>query len=156
MGVYFLKFLSRMKTKPHQGHPKTFKTQGKKNSLDFFFQCKFKFNFKIWDSGIFSNSLHPGVIITNIQRHFPERVKGLIENYKLKTIEQGAATTVWAATADELDGKGGLYLEDCGIGEETNDLEKIKETKSGYRSFIMDKTRSDKLWDLSEKLIKRN
>ena len=126
--------------------------------------------------GIFSNSLHPGVIITNIQRHAPERVPGnllilipwinlfvlikcyigLIENYKLKTVEQGAATTVWAATAQELDGKGGLYLEDCKISDEVNDIEKIKQEKFGFMSFIMDKTSSDKLWDLSEKLIRKN
>jgi hypothetical protein len=33
--------------------------------------------------------------------------------YTLKTLEQGASTTVWAAVAPELEGVGGKYLEDC-------------------------------------------
>ena len=35
-----------------------------------------------------------------------------------KSIEQGAATTVWAATASVLDGKGGTYLADCGVSDQ--------------------------------------
>lgn len=32
-----------------------------------------------------------------------------------KTVEEGGATTAWAAVSPELNGKGGLYLEDCNI-----------------------------------------
>ena len=31
--------------------------------------------------------------------------------------EQGAATSVWAATAPELAGRGGIYLENCQVAE---------------------------------------
>jgi len=63
------------------------------------------------------NSLHPGVIPTELMRDNP--IKGSIL-YTLgylfmKSIPQGAATTVFAATAPELKDKGGLYLSDCNI-----------------------------------------
>ena len=32
---------------------------------------------------------------------------------RFKNPQQGASTSVWAATAPELKGQGGLYLEDC-------------------------------------------
>ena len=35
-------------------------------------------------------------------------------NERFKTPEQGASTSVWAAVAPELEGIGGLYLENCG------------------------------------------
>ena len=33
----------------------------------------------------------------------------------MKTVEQGAATTIWCATTPQLDGMGGLYCEDCDV-----------------------------------------
>ncbi len=33
----------------------------------------------------------------------------------MKTVEQGAATTIWCATSSQLDGKGGVYCENCDI-----------------------------------------
>jgi hypothetical protein len=53
-------------------------------------------------------------------RHFSEdqvaavRANCFIMRYR-KSVPQGAATTVWAAVASELEGKGGLYLDDCQI-----------------------------------------
>ncbi len=38
--------------------------------------------------------------------------------HDFKNIAQGAATSVWAATTPLLEGKGGLYCEDCHIGKE--------------------------------------
>jgi NAD(P)-dependent dehydrogenase (short-subunit alcohol dehydrogenase family) len=64
-------------------------------------------------------SLHPGVIAnTSLTRSMPGIVQSL---YKLasplvgKSVEQGAATSVWAATAKELEGKSGAYLNDCAV-----------------------------------------
>ena len=67
-----------------------------------------------------ANAVMPGGIFTPLQRHLPreeqvamgwfdangEPVKGF------KTPQQGASTSVWAAGAPELEGVGGLYLED--------------------------------------------
>lgn len=66
--------------------------------------------------GIHAYSLMPGVIHTPLMRHIPDEMVGmLMERFKedVKTPEQGAATTVWATLAPELDAKGGIYLENC-------------------------------------------
>lgn len=64
-------------------------------------------------------SLHPGVILTGLSRHLALLrlfiTVGLY--FKRKTPEQGAATSVYAATAAELAGHSGAYLADCGIKE---------------------------------------
>ena len=39
----------------------------------------------------------------------------------LQSTEQGAATSIWAAVAPELEGIGGLYLEDCTIAKPWSD-----------------------------------
>jgi NAD(P)-dependent dehydrogenase (short-subunit alcohol dehydrogenase family) len=72
------------------------------------------------NEGIFSNSLMPGAIPTNLQRHMSledKQKRGWVDedgNVKtiegFKTIEQGASTSVWAAVAPELDGVGGKYF----------------------------------------------
>jgi NAD(P)-dependent dehydrogenase (short-subunit alcohol dehydrogenase family) len=72
---------------------------------------------KVLPSSIAAFSLHPGVIPTNLTRSMGAagavfRTVGAIFT---KTIEQGAATTVFAATARELDGRSGAYLSDCAV-----------------------------------------
>ncbi|MET7676898.1 SDR family NAD(P)-dependent oxidoreductase, partial [Streptomyces seoulensis] len=79
------------------------------------------------DSGVRAFSLHPGGIMTPLQRHLPKEEmveRGWIDEQGnplnpagFKTPEQGAATQVWAATSPRLDGLGGLYLEDCDVAE---------------------------------------
>ena len=72
------------------------------------------------DAGVRAFSLHPGGILTPLQRHLPleEQVQlgwvnpdGSLKYPSLfKTPEQGAATQVWAATSTQLDHMGGVYL----------------------------------------------
>lgn len=64
-------------------------------------------------------SLHPGVIPTPLSRHIPMSwvFRSIGRMFFMKTIPQGAATSVYAATAPELKGKGGAYLADCAIVE---------------------------------------
>lgn len=52
--------------------------------------------------------------------------------------EHGAATQVWAAVSPDLAGRGGDYLEDCGIGEAA--------------PHARDERRAAQLWELSERL----
>jgi hypothetical protein len=52
----------------------------------------------------------------------------------LKSVEAGAATSVYAATAPELEGRGGLYLEDCGVAEVNDDENGV----DGVRSYALD------------------
>ena len=66
----------------------------------------------------------------------------------LKTVTQGAATTVWCATSPNLNNIGGVYCEDVEIAE----LATNKSTSSGVMSYSLDKDNAKVLWELSEKM----
>ncbi len=100
-------------------------------------------------------AVHPGVIPTDLSRHMvPEDFEFLQKraptgNLRFKSVEAGAATSVFAATAPELEGRGGVYLEDCGVAE-VNDAE---DAVDGVRSYAVDSAAADRLWSLSEELV---
>jgi NAD(P)-dependent dehydrogenase (short-subunit alcohol dehydrogenase family) len=101
--------------------------------------------------GIRAFSLHPGAILdTQLARHYdPEELKLVVERARqissLKTIEQGAATTVFAATSPLLDGKGGVYLIDC-------DIARIGDGDHDVRPYAIDPDTAVRLWAWSEAL----
>jgi hypothetical protein len=64
----------------------------------------------------------------------------------LKTIPQGAATTVWAATSPSLNEKGGVYLEDVDIALLAVDQ------PSGVKLYSLEEDSAKQLWSLTEKL----
>ncbi|WP_223839893.1 SDR family NAD(P)-dependent oxidoreductase [Nocardiopsis deserti] len=107
------------------------------------------------DDGITANAVHPGIVLTGLQRHITREEKlqfGLIDqngtpNPNFKSAEQGAATSLWAATAAELDGVGGRYLEDCGIGSPAREG-----APGGYEPRILDPEQAERLWKLSTEL----
>jgi NAD(P)-dependent dehydrogenase (short-subunit alcohol dehydrogenase family) len=119
--------------------------------------------------GIRAFAMHPGMIVTELGRHLTDddrkallaRVAAAAEAAKAagkppsaaasrwKTPEQGAATQVWAATAPELAGRGGLYLEDSHVTGPSPD----PGAPSGYAPWALDHEGAAKLWTLSEKLV---
>ena len=110
--------------------------------------------------GIHATALHPGGIHTNLGRHLSEEdaaalLKRIEDNSGkapvFKTIPQGAATTCYAATADELADKGGVYLEDCHIAP-VDDEDK----EGGVRSYAVDPDIAERLWSLSEEMVGQN
>jgi len=65
---------------------------------------------------ITSNALHPGVINTELDRNLSAFSRFAWETYvKIngKTIEEGAATTCYVATSEDLGNVSGRYFEDC-------------------------------------------
>ncbi|WP_145811324.1 SDR family NAD(P)-dependent oxidoreductase [Kribbella amoyensis] len=104
------------------------------------------------DAGVRAFALHPGGILTPLQRHL-ERDEmvgyGWIDadgNPGFKTPAQGAATQVWAATSPQLEGQGGVFCEDCEIAEvSTGDA-------PGVRPYAIDPTSARRLWELSADL----
>lgn len=66
----------------------------------------------------------------------------------LKTIPQGAATTLWCATSPLLNDIGGVYCEDSEIAVLTSDQEMSK----GVKGYSLDQTNAKRLWTLSEEL----
>ena len=111
------------------------------------------------DRGVRAFAVHPGGIMTPLQRHLDRQEmidRGWIDAdgnvlYKFKTPEQGAATTIWAATSPQLADRGGLYLEDCDVSElapEDADLT----TPNGVRDYAVDSVQAARLWTLSAEL----
>ncbi|PIF44963.1 NAD(P)-dependent dehydrogenase (short-subunit alcohol dehydrogenase family) [Chryseobacterium sp. 52] len=115
-------------------------------------------------------SLHPGSVFgTDLGREEPidlyiqmgthdenGKIKPEVEA-RLKTIPQGAATTVWCATNPVLQNTGGVYCENCDIAE--IDLGQIEHryddpaTIRGVQPYSIDKENAERLWKLSEKML---
>jgi len=74
----------------------------------------------------------------------------------LKTIPQGAATSVWVATSPLLDQIGGVYCEDADIAELLSDDPSIQTSaklhQSGVMDYSLDESNAKKLWALTEKM----
>lgn len=66
---------------------------------------------------------------------------------RLKTIPQGAATTVWCATSPMLQHIGGVYCEDADIAKLTTT---ITVGVSGVEAYSLNEDAACKLWKLSE------
>ncbi len=66
----------------------------------------------------------------------------------LKTIPQGAATTVWCATSPMLNGKGGVYCEDGDIARLEND----PAMPTGVNPYSLDEANAKRLWKLTEEM----
>jgi NAD(P)-dependent dehydrogenase (short-subunit alcohol dehydrogenase family) len=99
-------------------------------------------------------SLMPGGIETGLSKYLPKEImEGWLADEEFmrmwKSPEQGAATQVWAAVGKELEGKGGVYLEDCHVA--THEVEGIKDV--GYSDAAYDEEAERKLWTLSCKLV---
>jgi NAD(P)-dependent dehydrogenase (short-subunit alcohol dehydrogenase family) len=111
-------------------------------------------NQRIQSLGMTANAVHPGMIATDLGRHLTKEDMAQLGDMVsstgagYKSVEQGAATEVWAATAAELEGKGGLYLEDNHIGELAEE-----DSNGGYMPFAVDIEIAEQLWKLTEKLL---
>ncbi|RYP75782.1 hypothetical protein DL769_003738 [Monosporascus sp. CRB-8-3] len=98
-------------------------------------------------------SLHPGGIITPLTRYLPT-TKDIEEHpdisKTLKSPAQGAATTVWAAVAKELEDRGGIYLDEVAEAE----LVPLDHPYylGGYAAQAFDPPTEKKLWTESSKL----
>lgn len=66
----------------------------------------------------------------------------------LKSIPQGASTTVWCATSKKLDEIGGVYCEDTDIAT----LAPEGSTTNGVRPYSLDESNAKRLWTLSEEM----
>ncbi len=90
-----------------------------------------------------SNSLHPGVVVTDIARNLPAWQDALFRfagSLFLKSVEEGAATTCYVATSPDLEGVSGCYFSDC----------KPETPEPNMRDPEM----ARRLWDVSEELTR--
>lgn len=112
--------------------------------------------------GIRAYSVHPGGIMTPLARHMTEEDMAMLsarfnrgDAPQLKSVEQGAATTVFAATSKALAGKGGMYLENAGVARHQDDesLDPTEQEGSGVRSYAQDPEVAKRLWAISEAMV---
>jgi NAD(P)-dependent dehydrogenase (short-subunit alcohol dehydrogenase family) len=103
--------------------------------------------------GIRAFALHPGAILdTDLGRNYdPDEMKLVIERARrigsFKTVEQGAATTIWCATSPQLENLGGVYCENC-------DIAAVKtEGDDGVRPYAVDPEIAQRLWAWSERWL---
>eukprot|EP00232_Nephroselmis_pyriformis_P005385 CAMPEP_0182905246 /NCGR_PEP_ID=MMETSP0034_2-20130328/32788_1 /TAXON_ID=156128 /ORGANISM="Nephroselmis pyriformis, Strain CCMP717" /LENGTH=337 /DNA_ID=CAMNT_0025040619 /DNA_START=305 /DNA_END=1318 /DNA_ORIENTATION=- len=97
-------------------------------------------------AGVVAVSLHPGAIITELGRHLEAKIPKALDRVLrkvlsplFKSIPQGAATTMYLATADKIAKPGGYYA-DCNVASQNPDSE--------------DPAIAARLWEVSEQLVK--
>ena len=102
--------------------------------------------------GVHAVAVHPGLITTELGRYFTaEEIEILTEQMtgevQMKSVEQGAATTVWAAVTPELGDRGGVFCEDCQVAGIIDDP---SESEWGVMRYALDPEAAERLWTLSE------
>jgi len=105
---------------------------------------------RLGDRGVHAYAVHPGMIATELGRYMTkDDFQALMDRAKsspsggmpaYKTVEQGAATSVWAATATELDDQGGTYLADTEVTDQ-------------HAPWARDPESAKRLWTLSEEMV---
>jgi len=114
---------------------------------------------RLKDRNIRATALHPGGIQTELLRYTSMDMLMDMTNRsardpvdpdgdlpQVKTVEQGAATSVWAAFVAPAEAIGGRYCEDCHVAEPAG-------TGGGVRPFALDPERAKALWAKSEEMV---
>ncbi|MEL6112053.1 MAG: oxidoreductase [Pseudomonadota bacterium] len=117
---------------------------------------------RLKDDGVRAFAVHPGGILTPLQRHLPKEemiALGWIDESGeipdaakpfFKTPTQGAATSLWCAVSPDLDGIGGVYCEDCNIavvaGPDSPPYGQVA-------PFAVDEAGAERLWAVTEAMI---
>src|SRR6202008_1114599 len=117
-------------------------------------------------NGIRAAAVHPGGIQTELDRHLDRvQIQKTIEQmnkqlasegkapFQLKTIPQGAATSMWAAVVAPADEVGGQYCENCHVGKVVRDDVTIPGVSEGVRSYALDPKNAEALWKKSEEMV---
>jgi len=120
---------------------------------------------RLRETGGLAFSVHPGGIFTPLQRHLPkEEMVALgwldetgepseLARQGFKTPQQGASTTLWAATSPRLTDTVGVYCEDCEIAAPTV-ADSPTARFMGVDPHACNDDSAERLWALSERLLK--
>ena len=108
--------------------------------------------------GLHGLSLHPGNIQTagweGLDQRVVDKMAPFLEmdTFKngFKSVEQGAATQVLAAIGRDFEGKGGIYLDDCGIAQAA---EAGALTAQGYQPYAFSPENESRLWVASMEML---
>ena len=112
-----------------------------------------------------SYSVHPGRILdTNLKKYLSQeelvKLNAIDEDGSmkkdmeatLKTIAQGAATTLFCATSSLLNGIGGVHCEDNDIATVVDTSSVGSQMSNGVLGYAVDQNNAKSLWELSERL----
>ena len=117
------------------------------------------------DSGVRGYSVHPGGIVTPLQRHLEReemvalgwmKEDGSLSDMAaaaFKTPAQGATTTLWAATNPMLKDIGGVFCEDCDVAVLKIEVEDSMKRYRGVADWAIDSDEAKKLWEVTENMI---
>jgi WW domain-containing oxidoreductase len=99
-------------TGEHEYHP--WRMYGRSKLANILFARSLAARFAAEGSRRTAYSLHPGVIRTNLTRHIAD-ADALLAPMKpnMKSIPQGASTTLYVATSADVPAKNGAYFSDC-------------------------------------------
>jgi NAD(P)-dependent dehydrogenase (short-subunit alcohol dehydrogenase family) len=105
-----------------------------------------------------ATAVQPGVIRTELGRHMtPELTQTMVEMIaaageaaRMKSIAQGAATSVWSGIVASADAVGGRYCEDCHLAEITPNDPSVH---GGVLAYALDPARAEALWAKSEEMV---
>jgi NAD(P)-dependent dehydrogenase (short-subunit alcohol dehydrogenase family) len=135
-----------------------FGAYGRSKTANVLFAVEFDARHKA--RGVRATAVHPGGIRTELSRHMPpEMLEQLIQNWNagspagrlvLKTVPQGAATTVWAGVVAPAEAVGAHYCEDCHVAEVVDDDPALR---SGVRAYALDPDHAKALWAKSEAMV---
>jgi NAD(P)-dependent dehydrogenase (short-subunit alcohol dehydrogenase family) len=135
---------------------------GRSKTANILFAVEFDHRHKA--SGVRATALHPGGIMTELDRHMqPGELQATMDRlnaeltaegrppFQFKTIPQGAATSVWAAVVAPADKVGGRYCEDCQVSQVTEGL--ISPVPPGVRPYALDPEHAKALWARSQEMV---
>jgi NAD(P)-dependent dehydrogenase (short-subunit alcohol dehydrogenase family) len=105
--------------------------------------------------GLHGLAVHPGGISTDLKRHLPDDFIKQFEDQSefqkyMKSTEQGAATTVLAAVAKGYEGKGAVYMENCG---EWGPAKGTSMMDYGFAPHAFDAESEERLWRESNEMV---
>jgi NAD(P)-dependent dehydrogenase (short-subunit alcohol dehydrogenase family) len=103
--------------------------------------------------GITANAVMPGAIFdTALGRHVsPGHAAAAAKQLRLKSIEQGAATSVLLAASPLLDGVGGRYFEDCAEARIVD--RRGAPGTGGVARYAVDPANAERLWNVSLEMV---
>jgi len=118
------------------------------------------------ERGVRAAAVHPGGIRTELGRYTDVgRLETMIAQinkqlaaegkapFQLKTVPQGAATSVWAGVVAPADEVGARYCENCHVGNVVPDDVTITVASEGVRAYALDPTNAEALWKKSEEMV---
>lgn len=102
----------------------------------------FELSHRLKGTGLTSNAIHPGSVLTNIVHSAPKEMREQVKEYahRLKTPAQGAATQVYVATSPDLEDVSGGFFQDC------------NPAVINHPHFLNDKALAEKLCSIAEEM----